>query len=190
MAKSNLYTRTGDAGMTSLVGGARVKKNSVRLEAYGTLDEFSSFLGCVLSDPKCPAEVRGQLQSVQNILFNLGSYLATEAPEGEKPAVRGLDEKDMSDLEGWIDALDEQTPRVKAFVLPGGCMTAARAHVARTVCRRAERRILDLAEVAYVDPALISYVNRLSDYLFILARYFNFMEGVEEIIWRKKDNMK
>ena len=85
MAKSNLYTRTGDGGTTSLVGGEREKKNSVRLEAYGTLDEFSSFLGCVLSDPKCPEEVRGQLQKVQNILFNLGSYLATKAPGGPSP---------------------------------------------------------------------------------------------------------
>ena len=188
MAKSNLYTRTGDGGTTSLVGGEREKKNSVRLEAYGPLDALSSLLGCVLSDPKCPEEVRGQLQKVQNILFNLGSYLATKAPEGTTPAVWGLDAEDISELEGWIDALDEQTPRVKAFVLPGGCMSAARAHVARTVCRRAERRILALAEEAYVDPALISYVNRLSDYLFILARYFNFIEGVAEIIWKKKEN--
>lgn len=183
--KSNLYTRTGDAGTTSLVGGVRVAKDSERLEAYGTLDEFSSFLGCVLSDPKCPEEAKGQLLSVQNILFNLGSYLATEVKAGEQPPVWGLSPEDISDLEGWIDTLDEQTPRIKAFVLPGGCMLAAKAHVARTVCRRAERRIISLANKEYVDPALISYVNRLSDYLFILARYFNFTAGVEEIIWRK-----
>lgn len=186
MAKSNLYTRTGDSGTTSLVGGIRIAKDSTRLEAYGTLDEFSSFLGCVLSDPDCPSEVKGQLLGVQNILFNLGSYLATEVKEGEQPPVWGLEPEDTAELEGWIDALDEQTPRVKAFVLPGGCMLAAKAHVARTVCRRAERRIVSLANSEYVDPALISYVNRLSDYLFILARYFNFMQGVEEIIWRKK----
>ena len=186
MAKSNLYTRTGDAGTTSLVGGIRIAKDSVRLEAYGTLDEFSSFLGCVLSDPDCPEEVKGQLLNVQNILFNLGSYLATEVAEGTEPPVWGLTSEDISELEGWIDALDEQTPRIKAFVLPGGCMLAAKAHVARTVCRRAERRIITLANSEYVDPALTSYINRLSDYLFILARYFNFMQGVEEIIWRKK----
>lgn len=185
MAKSALYTRTGDQGTTSLVGGTRVKKNSLRLEAYGTLDEFSSFLGCVLSDPDCQEEVKGQLHAVQNMLFNLGGYLASEVPEGETPAAWGLTPEDMTRLEGWIDALDEQTPKIKAFVLPGGCMLAAKTHVARTVCRRAERRILDLADAEYVDPALIGYVNRLSDYLFILARWFNFMQGVEEIVWQK-----
>ncbi|MBD5357091.1 MAG: cob(I)yrinic acid a,c-diamide adenosyltransferase [Bacteroides sp.] len=185
MEKSKLYTRTGDTGSTSLVGGARIAKDSVRLEAYGTLDEFSSFLGCVLSDPKCNEEVKCQLLSVQNMLFNLGGYLASEVPEGEKPAAWGLTPEHISRLEGWIDALDEQTPKVNAFVLPGGCMLAAKTHVARTVCRRAERRIITLANTEYVDPALISYINRLSDYLFILARYFNFSEGVAEITWHK-----
>ncbi len=186
MAKSNLYTRTGDTGTTSLVGGTRVKKNSVRLEAYGTLDEFSSTLGCILSDPDCNAEVKGQLLEIQSMLFNLGSYLATEEPEGEQPEVNGLAADDLERLEGWIDTLDEQTPKLKLFVLPGGCMLAARAHVSRTVCRRAERRILDLAEQAYVSPMLIRYINRLSDYLFAAARYFNFLAGVEEIVWQRK----
>lgn len=187
MTKSRLYTGTGDAGTTSLVGGTRVKKNSVRLEAYGTLDEFSSFLGCVLSDPQCPKEAKKQLLDVQNMLFNLGGYLASEVPDGETPAAWGLTLRHIERLEGWIDALDEQTPKVNAFVLPGGCMLAARAHVARTVCRRAERRILALAEEAYVDPNLLRYLNRLSDYLFILARLFNFVAGVDEITWHKED---
>lgn len=185
MAKSNLYTRTGDGGTTSLVGGTRIKKNSPRLEAYGTLDEFSAFLGCVLSDRLCPEEVRGQLHAVQNMLFNLGGYLACEVEQGATPPAWGLSDADIERMEGWIDALDEQTPKIREFVLPGGCMLAAKTHVARTVCRRAERRILDVADKEYVDPALIGYVNRLSDYLFILARYFNFMEGVEEIVWKK-----
>ena len=183
--KSALYTRTGDAGTTSLVGGERVKKNSVRLEAYGTLDEFSSFLGCVLSDPGCDSEIKGQLLEIQNMLFNLGGYLASEVEEGTQPPAWGLTDDSISRIEGWVDALDEQTPKVNAFVLPGGCMLAAKAHVCRTVCRRAERRILDLADSAYVDPRLLTYFNRLSDYLFILARYFNFTAGVEEIIWKK-----
>ncbi len=134
MAKSNLYTRTGDSGTTSLVGGTRIAKDSPRLEAYGTLDEFSSFLGCVLSDPACPQEVKSQLLELQNMLFNLGSYLATQVQEGEKPAAWGITPDDTQRLEGWIDTLDAQTPRIKAFVLPGGCMLAAKAHVARTVC--------------------------------------------------------
>ena len=155
--------------------------------AYGTLDEFSSLLGCVLSDQKCNEETKGQLLSVQNMLFNLGGYLASEVPDGETPAAWGLTEKHIARLEGWIDALDEQTPKVNAFVLPGGCMLAAKTHVARTVCRRAERRILDLAEESYVDPNLLRYLNRLSDYLFILARYFNFLSDVAEITWHKED---
>lgn len=209
MPKSNLYTRTGDYGTTSLVGGTRVKKNCLRLEAYGTLDEFSSQLGVILSDPACPEEVRGQLREVQNMLFNLGGYLACESVSVESvpskagsdkevssssvdrdakvllPKVWGLKEEDLTRLESWIDALDEQTPKVNAFVLPGGCPLCAKAHVARCVCRRAERLIISLSETEYVDPLLLSYINRLSDYLFILARYFNFISGVEEITWHK-----
>ncbi len=239
MSKSNLYTRTGDHGTTSLVGGTRVKKNCLRLDSYGTIDEFSSLLGVILSNPDCPDEVRGQLRIIQNMLFNLGGYLACESvpiassgsaasaatgssatsvvsetpassaasvspatsvvsetpassattgfSEGDRPKVWGLKESDLTQLEGWIDALDEQTPKINAFVLPGGCPLCAQAHVARTVCRRAERLILGLAEKEYVDPLLLSYINRLSDYLFILARYFNFISGVEEITWQKTD---
>lgn len=186
MAKSALYTRTGDAGETSLVGGERIRKDSVRLEAYGTIDEFSSFLGVVLSDPGCTQEVRGQLLEVQSRLFDVGCYLATAAHGGEKPTAYGLDEADLERLEGWIDTLDEQTPKIRAFVLPGGTPLSAATHVARAVCRRAERRVFALETVSYVDPIVTRYINRLSDYLFILARYFNFLGGVEEITWHQK----
>lgn len=186
MGKSNLYTRTGDCGTTSLVGGERVKKNSLRLEAYGTLDELSSNLGLLISDPACVAEVGEELRQVQNELFNIGSYLATAVPDGEEtPCASLVDGEKIQRIEGWIDAIDEQTPKIRAFVLPGGSEAASRAHVCRVVCRRAERRILDLAEAEYVDPAVIRYVNRLSDYLFIAARYLNFMQGMEEIVWKK-----
>lgn len=185
MEKSRLYTGTGDNGTTSLVGGQRVKKNSVRLEAYGTCDEFSASLGAVVSAAECPPDVKVQLLKVQNMLFNIGGYLACDVPEGEKPAAWGLDASSIAELEGWIDALDAATPKVNAFVLPGGTPLSAKAHIARTVCRRAERRILDLAETSYVDPALLRYVNRLSDYLFIAARYFNHLAGVDEILWQK-----
>ena len=206
MTKGNLYTRTGDLGETSLVGGERVSKTGVRLEAYGTLDEFSSFLGVVLSHRDCPQEFRGQLLSIQNELFNLGAYLATASPSlhpsgsGEASSSNdqtsndqasssypscGITPEKLADIEGWIDALDDSTPKIRAFVLPGGCELSAHTHVARTVCRRAERRILALAAESYVDPALLAYVNRLSDYLFILARHFNHLKGVEEIVWSK-----
>lgn len=179
--KSMLYTRTGDSGTTSLVGGTREPKNSVRLEAYGTVDEFSSFLGLVLSSPDCPRELKGQLLEIQNLLFDLGCYLAT--PADQSPVLRGIHEDFMTRLEGWIDALDEQTPKANAFVLPGGAMVAAHAHVARTVCRRTERRILDLSAEAPLDPLAIRFMNRLSDYLFIAARWLNFMTGIAELKW-------
>lgn len=185
MGKSALYTGTGDAGTTSLVGGARVKKNSLRLEAYGTLDELSSSLGLMASGKDCTEELRGQIRAIQNELFNLGSYLATAVEPGTAPKCAAMTEAKISELEGWIDALDEQTPKVNAFVLPGGCDTASRAHIARVVCRRAERRILDLADEEYVDPAVIKYVNRLSDYLFIAARFANFIAGEGEIVWNQ-----
>lgn len=185
MGKSALYTCTGDAGMTSLVGGTRVSKTCARLEAYGSLDELSAHLGVVHSAPDCPEDIRTQLLEVQNMLFNVGGYLASEVKEGEEPKVWVLCRRDIETLEGWIDRLDSETPKVNAFVLPGGCQLSAFAHVARTVCRRCECRILTLAEQEYVDPTVFSYINRLSDYLFILARYLNACAGVEEIIWRQ-----
>ncbi len=183
--KSNLYTRTGDNGTTCLVGGQRVKKNCARLEAYGTLDELSSMLGAAVASG-LTEELKGQLTSVQNELFNLGAYLATAAPEGTEPKCASLaDGVKMKELEGWIDALDEQTPKINAFVLPGGCQKAAQLHLARVTCRREERRLLDLAEQEYVDPDVTAYINRLSDYLFIAARYANFMQGIDEVTWKQ-----
>lgn len=183
--KSLLYTRTGDSGSTSLVGGERVRKNSLRLEAYGTIDELSSCLGAFASDSQCDAEVRREVMEVQNELFNIGCYLATAVGEGSEPKCPSLTPGKLGELETWIDTLDEKTPKIRAFVLPGGTPAASAAHIARTVCRRAERRILDLAETEYVDPAVITYINRLSDYLFIAARYSNFTAGEEEVTWRQ-----
>lgn len=185
MAKSMLYTGTGDTGTTSLVGGTRVKKNSIRLEAYGTLDELSVALGAIASDNTCAEELRGQVIDIQNELFNLGSYLATAVEPGTEPRYASGSEAKAKDLEKWIDALDEATPRIKAFVLPGGCELASKAHQARVVCRRAERRILDLADIEYVDQTVLKYINRLSDYLFIVARYVNYRNGAEEVIWKR-----
>lgn len=183
--KSSLYTRTGDDGTTSLVGGARAKKNSPRLEAYGTIDELSSYLGAIASDIRADNELQGQVREIQNELFNIGAYLATQPAPGEQPACKSLTDDKMIQLEGWIDALDEQTPKINAFVLPGGSELASKAHLARVVCRRAERRIIDLSDVEYVDPQVTAYINRLSDYLFIVARYINFMRGVNEVVWHQ-----
>lgn len=183
--KSSLYTRTGDDGTTSLVGGARAKKNCARLEAYGTIDELSSYLGAIASDIRSDQELQGQIKLIQNELFNIGAYLATRPTVGEHMGCASLTPEKMAQLEGWIDALDEQTPKINAFILPGGSELASKAHVARVVCRRAERRIIDLSEEEYVDPQVIAYINRLSDYLFIAARYINFMRGVNETVWQQ-----
>lgn len=182
--KSCLYTGTGDGGTTSLVGGERISKVCARLEAYGTVDEFSSFLGVVLSNTQCPADLKEQLLEIQNRLFDAGCYLATAVKGDDRPSCNGIGPAAVERLEGWIDALDEATPKIQAFVLPGGCEIASHCHVARTVCRRAERRILELGIEEYVDPVLIRWFNRMSDYLFILARYLNYCQGVEEITWK------
>ena len=181
--KSCLYTGTGDGGTTSLVGGERISKVCARLEAYGTVDEFSSFLGVVLSNPKCPSDLKEQMLEIQNRLFDAGCYLATAVKGDDTPSCNGIGIDAVRRLEGWIDTLDDETPKIRAFVLPGGCELAAHCHVARTVCRRAERRILELAIDEYVDPVMIRWFNRLSDYLFIAARYLNYRQGVAEITW-------
>lgn len=185
MGKCPLYTATGDKGETSLVGGQRVRKDSARLEAYGTVDEFSAFLGVALSHRDCPQELRDEMLRIQNTLFDLGCYLAT-AP-GDAPAsgeVRGVGEKQIRQVEEWTDALYEKTPRLNSFVLPGGSELAAALHVARTVCRRAERRILALGAEEPVAEVVVRYMNRLSDYLFMASRYENHRAGVSELTWQ------
>lgn len=185
MEKSFLYTGGGDDGTTSLVGGERERKDCARLEAYGTLDELSSFIGVVAAWPSLEDEVKKELQDIQNLLFDIGGYMASWPGGTGLPPVAHLGEA-IADLERRIDFLDAVTPKIRAFVIPGGCEGAAHAHVARTVCRRAERRIVTLACEEEVDPNVRIYINRLSDYLFILARYLNYKAGVEEIIWKKR----
>lgn len=180
-----LYTGTGDTGTTSLVGGKRVKKYCTRLEAYGTVDEFSSHLGLLASIDTGSQAVRTLLAAVQNRLFDVGAYLATDVPEGTTPAITSLSEREIKEVEQAIDLLDAEVPKVNAFILPGGTRASAEAHIARTVCRRAERCILRLAAESYVDPLVIRYFNRLSDWLFILARYYNYAAGVPDIAWQK-----
>ena len=180
--KSNLYTKTGDAGETSLVDGSRTAKDHPRVDTYGDVDELSSALGLVASSKDCPEEIRDEIRHIQNVMFNVGSYLATPQSDNYKE-MPGID-NETDRLEGWIDALDERTPKIRSFVLPGGSEESSRCHLARTICRRVERKVIALGRESYVDPKLTAYINRLSDYLFICARYLNFITGVEEIVWR------
>lgn len=185
MEKSNLYTGTGDAGTTSLVGGTRIAKDDIRLEAYGTIDELSSQIGLLLALADSSIAIQAQLRHIQNKLFNVGAYLATEPQADTKPEPFGLTAEDIKDLEEGIDALDAEVPKLRSFILPGGTVGAAQAHVARTVCRRAERHIITLSRHGYVSPTLLKYINRLSDFLFILARAYNFNADVQDYIWEK-----
>ncbi len=184
MKKSTLYTRTGDRGTTSLVGGTRVPKTHVRLEAYGTVDELNAHLGLLLAYPLDKAAV-SLLRQVQNNLFCVGAALATEEADGRHTAV--LEAACVGELEQAIDVLDASLPPLRHFVLPGGCAAAAQCHVCRTVCRRAERCILRLVEEGISpDETLLQYINRLSDYLFALARKINLDQGADEILWEKR----
>lgn len=186
MAKSPIYTRSGDGLTTSLVGGERIPKYSPRLEAYGTVDEFSSFLGFLVADDSVIDEQTYHILDIQNMLFNIGAYLAT--PYSEKiQEVMGLSNDSVEEVESWIDDLDSKVPPMHNFILPGGCSASAKAHMARTVCRRAERRILELSSKEPVNTLVISYINRLSDYLFVLARFLNKCADYEEVIWRKPE---
>lgn len=177
-----IYTKTGDQGMTSLIGGRRVPKNSARLESYGTIDELNSFLGMIRSYP-IDSAVASELVEIQSRLFDVGGNLATD-PEAEHVKMPlGVTEADIAMLERGIDRMDAELPPMKYFVLPGGNAAVSACHIARTVCRRAERRILDLATENTVDEAVLKYVNRLSDYLFVLGRKIAQDAGCEEMKW-------
>lgn len=184
MKKSGVYTRTGDQGTTSLVGGSRVAKDDVRLEAYGTVDELNSLLGLLLTRVEEPCD-HATLLRVQNLLFSVGSNLATDTATTSLRSVSVLANEDIALLENEIDRIDALLPPLHAFVLPGGCEAAALCHVCRTVCRRMERRILTLRSQVPVDENLLAFVNRLSDYLFVLARYQNIKRDVSEECWER-----
>lgn len=177
-----IYTKTGDKGRTSLIGGKRVPKNSARLEAYGTVDELNSYLGMIRSFP-LEEQIIAELTEIQSRLFDVGGNLATDPENANVKMQLGVAEKDIRLLEEAIDRMDAEVPPLKYFVLPGGDQLVSFCHIARTVCRRAERRILDLADEAAVDEAVLKYVNRLSDYLFILSRKVARDTGIEEMKW-------
>lgn len=180
---TKVYTRGGDKGRTSLVGGQRVSKASTRLEAYGTVDELSSHLG-LLAAMLDEGHEYDMVIRIQNNLFNLCTNLATDQDLTPLYPSAYLPEGEIQLLEHEVDSIMGQMPEKQGFILPGGTLAAAQAHVCRTVCRRAERRIVALAEEATVTPEVQQYINRLSDYLFVLAKKLNFIQGKSEKIWQ------
>ena len=184
MKKSLIYTRSGDKGKTSLVGGARVSKTHVRLEAYGTVDELNSQLGLLYTYLTEEEDLKLILW-IQHKLFSVGSYLATDQTNTTLRMESQIAGADILRLEQAIDEVDSQLPPLKAFVIPGGSRGSAVCQICRTVCRRAERRILSMAEEYEVTGNVSAFVNRLSDYLFVLARKMNLMDGTGEIYWDK-----
>lgn len=180
-----VYTKTGDKGQTSLVGGQRVSKCCERLESYGTIDELNSHIGVLIT--YCTDEHDKQfLTDVQANLFVVGGYLATDNSQREVRCGNIVTPEMVEVVESEIDRIQEALPPIRLFILPGGQRGAAYAHVCRTVCRRAERQILRLAECgAEVDDMVLAYVNRLSDYLFVVARKLNVESGTDEVIWRR-----
>jgi cob(I)alamin adenosyltransferase len=177
-----IYTKTGDSGDTSLFGGQRVPKDALRIEAYGTVDELNSMLGIVRADNQ-DAEIDRILSEIQNQLFALGADLATPRSV-EKKVVKRIDPKDVQQLEKVIDSVDPVLKPLRRFVLPGGSPLAARLHFARTVCRRAERAVVRLSRNEDIGETVTVYLNRLSDLLFVLARYANQKARVPEVKWK------
>ena len=181
-----IYTRTGDQGQTSLVGGQRVSKTCARLESYGTVDELCSQIGLLITYCTNPQDIQF-LTNIQNNLFVVGGYLATDNSQREVRPGNIVTSEMVEEMEKQIDAINAILPPFRCFILPGGCRAAAVAHVCRTVCRRAERCVICLCEEgAEVDANVIAYINRLSDYLFVLARKLNVDTKHEEIIWQRK----
>jgi cob(I)alamin adenosyltransferase len=184
MSRARIYTRTGDAGETGLFGGGRVPKADARVEAYGAVDELNACLGWAMA--VCDdAQIRERLAAVQPELFVVGAHLATPParPGRRTPKLPPLREEWIGRMEGWMDEADDALPELRAFIMPGGSPAGAALHLARTVCRRAERRVVALAAEAEVDPFLIVYLNRLSDLLFTMARLASHRAGVREREW-------
>ncbi|MDB5233998.1 MAG: cob(I)yrinic acid a c-diamide adenosyltransferase [Hymenobacter sp.] len=179
-----IYTKTGDKGLTSLIGGTRVPKSSLRIECYGTVDELNSHIGLV-RDQEINAARRPLLKEIQDRLFTMGSALAAD-PEKSKMKLPDLHEADVTLLEDEMDRMNADLPELRAFILPGGHPAVSHAHVARCVCRRAERMVIHLSEDSFVAELVVVYLNRLSDYLFVLSRAMAHELGVEEVTWKAR----
>ena len=181
-----IYTKTGDTGNTSLIGGTKVPKSHIRIETYGTVDELNSYVGfcnAQLSD----AASKEMLKEIQDRLFTIGSSLACDPDREPLMKIPDLKESDVTILENEIDRMNEVLPRMRAFILPGGHMAVSSLHIARCICRRAERLCVHMQqESIFVDPLVIKYLNRLSDYLFVLSRYTGHLLGAGEIPWKPR----
>ncbi|QIA08319.1 cob(I)yrinic acid a,c-diamide adenosyltransferase [Draconibacterium halophilum] len=177
-----IYTKTGDDGTTGLVGGSRVKKYDLRLESYGTVDELNACIGVIRSF-EMDSAIKDLLLKIQHKLFNIGSRLASDEKGEAFTAQLIVKNEDIIVLEKAIDDYHETLPELSNFILPGGELSAAQCHMARTICRRAERRIVEFSEQTPVQPELIKYINRLSDYLFVLARKLGHDKGISETTW-------
>lgn len=181
-----IYTKTGDKGATSLIGGTKVPKSDLRIDAYGTVDELNSWIG-LLGAQLGEAAYREELKEIQDRLFTIGSALATDASKEIKMRLPDLHPDDIHFLEKKIDAMTAELPEMKSFILPGGHSTVASIHIARCVCRRAERLVVNMQQhELFVDEKVVQYLNRLSDYLFTLARHAGQHLGADEILWKPR----
>lgn len=178
-----IYTKTGDKGETSIFGGRRLAKDHVRIESYGTVDELNSYLG-LIRDSVQEEGIRLLLKSIQDRLFTIGSNLASD-PE-KQLTTPDIYESDITALEQAMDEMNKGLPALKNFILPGGHPTVSYCHLARCVCRRAERRVVSLAQLEQVDEIIVRYLNRLSDYLFVLSRQLGKNFGIEEVVWNPR----
>jgi cob(I)alamin adenosyltransferase len=179
-----IYTKTGDSGHTSLIGGTRIPKHHQRIEAYGTVDELNSWIG-LIGDECTQEDLKLFLRNLQHHLFDLGSNLAAD-PEKNKMKLPELQEQDVLEIEHWIDKMNELLPELKNFILPGGNVQVSHIHIARCVCRRAERNMVALHETEAINETLIHFVNRLSDFLFVMARYTAHLLQTTEIKWEPR----
>lgn len=179
---NRVYTRAGDNGSTALGGGQRVPKDSLRIEAYGTVDELNSVIGVVVASG-LHESMRPRFFVIQQVLFNLGSDLCIIEEDKKRFAVPGIEQRHVDQLEGWLDGWNEDLEPLNSFILPGGDLAAAQLHVARTVCRRAERLTIALGREEEVGAFVVPYLNRLSDLLFVAARYQAKLAGVGDILW-------
>src|SRR6201989_2749875 len=183
---SKIYTKTGDTGKTSLIGGTKVPKSHIRIQTYGTVDELNAFTG-LLKDQLSDTHSRELLLEIQDRLFTIGSALACDPGKEIAMKIPDLKESDILLLENEIDQMNSKLPEMKSFILPGGHVSVSTAHICRTICRRAERLIVELDEKEHLDqPLIIKYLNRLSDYFFVLARWIGHLLGAAEIKWNPR----